>query len=87
MKKLSARAQRWLIWLLPFVVLAVVIGWESDWGHKWRHLPATDAVVVVPQPVVVAVLPDYRPSATLSTQRDMVEGIVRRIVETVPTPI
>ena len=72
MKQLSARAQGWLLWLLPFVVLAVVIAWEADWGRKWRHVPVTDAVVV-PQPVVVAVLPEYQPSATPATQRDMVE--------------
>ena len=62
----------WLVWLLPFIVLALVIGWEADWGRKWRHVPATDAVVV-PQPVVVAVLPEYKPTATLATQRDMVD--------------
>jgi hypothetical protein len=32
----------------------------------------TDAAVV-PQPVVVAVLPEYKPTATLATQRDMVD--------------
>ncbi len=72
MNRLGARAQGWLIWLLPFVVLAVVIAWEADWGRKWRHVPATDAGVVA-QPVVATVLPEYHPSATLATQRDMVE--------------
>jgi hypothetical protein len=64
--------RRWLVWLLPFIVLALVIGWEADWGRKWRHVPVTDATVV-PQPVVVAVLPEYKPTATLATQRDMVD--------------
>ena len=72
MNGLNARVRSWLVWLLPFVVLAVVIGWEADWGRKWRHVPVTDAVVV-PQPVVVAVLPEYKPTATLATQRDMVD--------------
>ena len=72
MNGLNARVRSWLVWLLPFVVLAVVIAWEADWGRKWRHVPVTDAVVV-PQPVVVAVLPEYKPTATLATQRDMVE--------------
>jgi hypothetical protein len=35
-------------------------------------VPVTDATVV-PQPVVVAVLPEYKPTATLATQRDMVD--------------
>ncbi len=72
MNRISAKVQSWLIWLVPFVVLAVVIAWEADWGRKWRHVPATDAAVV-PQPVSIAVLPEYRPAATLATQRDMVE--------------
>jgi hypothetical protein len=72
MNRLSAKARGWLIWLVPFVVLAAVIGWEADWGRKWRHVPATDAAVV-PQPVVVAVLPEYTPAAAPTAQRDMVE--------------
>ncbi len=72
MNRLSAKARGWLIWLVPFVVLAAVIGWEADWGRKWRHVPATDAPVV-PQPVVVAVLPEYTPAAAPTGQRDMVE--------------
>jgi len=72
MNALNARARSWLVWLLPFVVLALVIGWEADWGRKWRHVPVADGVVV-PQPVTVAVLPEYRPSATLATQRDIVD--------------
>ncbi len=72
MSGLNARMRGWLVWLLPFIVLALVIGWEADWGRKWRHVPVTDAVVA-PQPVVVAVLPEYKPTATLATQRDMVD--------------
>ena len=72
MNPMNARIRSWVIWMLPFVALVLVIAWEGDWGRKWRHAPATDTVVV-PQPVVVAVLPDYLPAATLATQRDMVE--------------
>ena len=72
MNGLNARVRSWLVWLLPFIVLALVIGWEADWGRKWRHVPVADAAVV-PQPVAVAVLPEYKPTATLATQRDIVE--------------
>jgi hypothetical protein len=72
MNGLNARVQGWLVWLLPFVVLALVIAWEADWGRKWRHVPAVDAAAV-PQPVVVAVLPEYQPAATMATQRDLVD--------------
>jgi hypothetical protein len=72
MNGLNARVRSWLVWLLPFIVLALVIGWEADWGRKWRHVPATDTPVV-PQPVTIAVLPEYRPTATLATQHDIVD--------------
>ena len=72
MNSLNARVRSWLVWLLPFIVLAVVIAWEADWGRKWRHVPVTDAEVV-PQPVTVAVLPEYKPTATLATQHDIVD--------------
>jgi len=75
MNGLNARVRSWLVWLLPFIVLALVIGWEADWGRKWRHVPVTDTPVV-PQPVTVAVLPEYRPSATLATQRDIVDRML-----------
>jgi hypothetical protein len=60
------------VWLLPFLALSLVIAWEADWGRKWRHVPVTDGVVV-PQPVVVAVLPEYKPTAAPATQQDIVE--------------
>ena len=72
MNGLDARVRSWLVWLLPFAALAAVIAWEADWGRKWRHVPVTDTAVV-PQPVVVAVLPEYKPVTNLATQRDMVE--------------
>jgi hypothetical protein len=72
MNGLNARVRSWLVWLLPFFVLALVIGWEADWGRKWRHVPVADTRVV-PQPVTVAVLPEYRPTATLATQHDIVD--------------
>jgi len=72
MNALNARARSWLVWLLPFVVLALVIGWEADWGRKWRHVPVTD-MPVVSQPVTVAVLPEYTPPTSPATQRDIVD--------------
>jgi hypothetical protein len=69
---LFANARGWLVWLLPFAVLALLIGWEADWGREWLHVPPRD-VIVTPQPVSVAVLPEYQPAATPATRRDMVE--------------
>jgi len=72
MNALDPRIRSWLVWLLPFIVLAAVIAWEADWGRKWRHVPSVDAAAV-PQPVVVAVLPEYTPAATPSAQHDFVD--------------
>jgi hypothetical protein len=70
--ELFARARGWLVWLLPFAVLALLIGWEADWGREWLHTPPRD-VAVVPQPLTVAVLPEYQPDATPATRHDMVD--------------
>jgi hypothetical protein len=69
---LFANARGWLVWLLPFAVLALLIGWEADWGREWVHTPPA-IVAVTPQPVRVAVLPEYQPTATPSTRHDMVD--------------
>src|SRR5260221_9275260 len=72
MNGLDPRIRSCLVWLLPFIVLAAVIAWEADWGRKWRHVPSVDAATV-PQPVVVAVLPEYTPAATPAAQHDFVD--------------
>jgi len=50
------RAASW--WLLPFAALLIIIGWETGWGHALVRRPSAPPPVE-PQPVVVAVLPDY----------------------------
>ena len=69
---LFANARGWLVWLLPFAILALLIGWEADWGREWVHTPPA-IVAVTPQPVAVAVLPEYQPVATPATRHDMVD--------------
>src|SRR5258708_30653249 len=72
MNGLDPRIRGWLVWLLPFVVLAGVIAREADWGRKWRHVPSVDAATE-PQPVVGAVLPEYTPAATPAAQPDFLD--------------
>ena len=50
------RAASW--WLLPFAALLIIIGWETGWGHALVRRPSAPPPVE-PQPVAVAVLPDY----------------------------
>ena len=62
----------WSLWLLPFILLVGLIGWQTDWGREWTRIPPP-AVSAVPPPVTVAVLPPYQPDATVATSRDMID--------------
>src|SRR5262249_38451582 len=59
MNGLDPRVTAWMIWVLPFVVIAAVIGWETDWGHALKPVPALESTVT-PQPVNVSLLPEYK---------------------------
>lgn len=58
MSALDSRLRGWLVWLLPFVALALLLGWETDWGRAFRRVPAPEAPPA-PAPVSVALLPEY----------------------------
>jgi len=47
-----------LWWLVPLAGLAVVIGWETDWGRALEtHPPPAEAIA--PKPVVTSLLPEF----------------------------
>ena len=48
----------WAWWLLPLLVLALLVGWEIDWGRQIVRLPPAP-VPLEPKPVTPALLPDY----------------------------
>jgi hypothetical protein len=48
-----------LVWLLPAVAFALVVGWEIDWGRHIVRVPAAPPAVV-PGPTTTVVLPDYQ---------------------------
>ena len=50
MSAIDSRVRTWLVWAMPFAVIALLIGWETDWGRALTRVPAPDADVV-PQPV------------------------------------
>jgi hypothetical protein len=72
MKSIDSRVAAWLTWALPFAVLALLIGWETEWGHALKRVPAQN-VNVAPQPVNVALLPEYQISGGVAERRDTVE--------------
>ena len=53
----SFRAMLW--WLVPLEALAVLIGFEVDWGRGIRK-PMPDEAPVAPKPVATALLPDFQ---------------------------
>ena len=72
MNGFDARMKAWLIWALPFAAIAVLVGWETEWGHALKRVPALDANVAT-QPVPVALLPEFRIDGGTDSRRETVE--------------
>jgi len=49
----------WALWLVPAAALALVLGWETDWGRQLARVPPP-APPIEPKPVAAAVLPEYQ---------------------------
>jgi len=67
----SGRARAWAWWLVPTVVLALLVGWEIDWGRQVVRMPAAPAPVE-PKPVAPALLPDYAIEGGLAANSETV---------------
>ncbi|MFO1322728.1 MAG: hypothetical protein U1F15_01550 [Burkholderiales bacterium] len=72
MNRLQSTFRGWLVWLVPFAVLALVILWQVDWGRAFLRSPPPD-VSAAPKPVTLSILPDYQPAASPDVHRDAVE--------------
>ncbi len=72
MNMMQTTLRSWAFWLLPFVLLVLLIGWQIDWGREFTRDPPP-AASAVPPPVTVAVLPIYEPDATTATSRDTID--------------
>ena len=72
MNGFDARMKAWLVWALPFVAIAALVGWETDWGHALKRVPALDANVAA-QPVPVALVPEFRIDGGTDSRRETVE--------------
>jgi len=75
MSRLDPRVGRWLLWLAPFAVLALAIGWQTDWGRALRREPPAE-VPVAPAAVTTTVMPEFR-----------IEGGVAAMATTVERPL
>ncbi|MGI8896597.1 MAG: hypothetical protein ACR2HE_13265 [Casimicrobiaceae bacterium] len=71
MNALEPRLRTLVAWLLPLALLTGVIGWETNWGRASPRSPIADAAPT-PQPVAVALLPEYVPDSAAGGTREMV---------------
>jgi hypothetical protein len=72
MKNLDSRIRSWVVWALPFIVIGLLIGWETDWGQGLKRVPGLDHAIV-PRPVAVALLPEYKVDGGADGNRETIE--------------
>ena len=66
------RLRAWAVWLVPLVALALLIGWETDWGRQIVRVPAVPPAGA-PKPVAAEVLPDYSIEGGLPAHAETVQ--------------
>jgi len=75
MNDASALARTLIVWIVPFAIAVAAIGIETDWGRSLnRDTPAPTAVT--PQPVAVALLPEYRIDGGTEARRETVDRVL-----------
>jgi hypothetical protein len=72
MNNLDSRLRTWIVWALPFVVIGLLIGWETDWGQGLKRVPALDRDIV-PRPVAISLLPEYKVDGGTDGNRETTE--------------
>src|SRR4051794_6727757 len=72
MNGIDARVRVWLTWALPFVGIALLVAWETDFGHALKRGPGLDAKTAA-QPVPVNLLPEYRIEGGVDSRRETLE--------------
>jgi len=72
MNKLPMPVQSALWWLLPLVALAVMFGWETEWGFAVEKRPQP-AEAIEPKPVATPLLPEYEIAGGVTARAETVE--------------
>jgi hypothetical protein len=72
MNTLRSSARGALVWIAPFALLALLLGWQTDWGRAFARTPSAETPAA-PAPLSVALLPEYQPSATPDKNKDAVD--------------
>ena len=71
MSDLANHARNVLWWIVPLVVLAIVVGWEVDFGSALRKRPPPEEALA-PKPVNVDLLPNYAIEGGLAARSETV---------------
>ena len=75
MRDATTLARGLAIWVVPFVIAVAAIGIETDWGRSLnRDTPVPAAAP--PQPVAVALLPEYRIEGGVDARRETVDRVL-----------
>src|SRR5512135_1532748 len=61
-----------LVWIVPFAIVLAILGWETDWGDG-VSIPVPVTPPTSPQPVSVALMPEYRIDGALAARRETVD--------------
>jgi hypothetical protein len=64
-----------LTWGIPFAIVIAALGYETDWGRDVDH-EAQSPAAVAPQPVAVALLPEYRIDGGIDARKETVERVL-----------
>ena len=64
-----------LLWIVPFAIVLAILGWETDWGDG-VSLPVPVAPPTAPQPVSVALMPEYRIDGGAAARRETIERVL-----------
>jgi len=72
MNAFGTRSGILLFWLAALGAVAVLIGWETDWGRQLTRAPVVPDVAA-PAPVTLALLPDYRVQDGAESRQQTVE--------------
>jgi hypothetical protein len=68
----AGRLRGWTLWLVPLAALALIVGWETDWGRQIVRVPSTPGPVE-PKPLTTAALPDYQIEGGLVAHSETVQ--------------
>lgn len=64
-----------LIWGMAFAIVAAALGYETDWGRGAVH-EARAPAAAAPQPVAVALLPEYRIDGGVEGRKETVNRVL-----------